>query len=65
MLSSNSADDVALVIDPEYLEVNFLRNFTTNDLSIAGDQAAKKQLVAEYTLGVLNEGAQGIVSDLA
>lgn len=65
MLSSNSADDIALVLDPEFLEVNYLRNFSTNDLAVAGDQSSKKQLVAEYTLGVLNEGAQGIVSDLA
>jgi len=65
MLSGNSADDVALVLDPEYAEVAYLRPFETNDLAVAGDQANKQQLVAEYTLGVLNEGAHGIVADLA
>tara|TARA_Y100000114_G_C11723756_1_gene309851 strand:+ start:270 stop:1226 length:957 start_codon:yes stop_codon:yes gene_type:complete len=64
MLEANSADEVALVLDPEYLEVNYLRNFSTNDLAVAGDQSSKKQLVAEYTLGVLNEAACGIASDL-
>tara|TARA_R110002020_G_scaffold33962_4_gene103058 strand:+ start:6081 stop:6320 length:240 start_codon:yes stop_codon:yes gene_type:complete len=65
MVSGNSADDVALVLDTEYLETAFLRPFQTNDLNVAGDQASKKQLVAEYTLAVLNEGAQGIAADLS
>ena len=65
MLASNSADDIALVLDPEFLEVNYLRPFTTNDLAVAGDQAAKQQIVTECTLGVLNEGAHGICADLA
>lgn len=65
MVSGNSADDVALVLDTEYLETSFLRPFSTNDLNVAGDQASKKQLVAEYTLAVLNEGAQGIAADLS
>ena len=65
MIASNSADDIALVLDPEFLEVNYLRPFTTNDLAVAGDQAAKQQIVTECTLGVLNEGAHGICADLA
>lgn len=65
MIASNSADDIALVLDPEYLEVNYLRPFTTNDLAVAGDQAAKQQIVTECTLGVLNEGAHGICADLS
>lgn len=65
MLASNSADDIALVLDPEFLEVNYLRPFTTNDLAVAGDQAAKQQIVTECTLGVLNEGANGICADLS
>ena len=65
MLAGNSADDIALVLDPEFAEVNYLRPFETNDLAVAGDQANKQQLVAEYTLGVLNEGAHGIIADLA
>ena len=65
MLASNSADDIALVLDPEFLEVNYLRPFTTNDLAVAGDQAAKQQIVTECTLGVLNEGAHGICADLS
>ena len=65
MLSGNSADDVALVLDPEYAEVAYLRPFETNSLAIAGDQAEKTQIVAEYSLAVLNEGAHGIVADLA
>ena len=65
MVASNSADDVALVLDPEFAEVAYLRPFETNDLAIAGDQANKQQLIAEYTLGVLNEGAHGIIADLS
>ncbi len=65
MIASNSADDIALVLDPEFLEVNYLRPFTTNDLAVAGDQAAKQQIVTECTLGVLNEGAHGICADLS
>jgi len=65
MLAGNSADDIALILDPEFAEVNYLRGFETNDLAVAGDQANKQQLVAEYTLGVLNEGAHGIIADLA
>ena len=57
MIAGNSADDIALVLDPEYLEVAYFRNFSTNDLAVAGDQAAKQQLVTECTLAVLNEGA--------
>ena len=65
MLSANSADDVALVLDPEFAEVAYLRPFETSDLATAGDQAAKQQLVTECTLAVLNEGAHGIVADLS
>jgi hypothetical protein len=65
MVSGNSADDVALVLDPEFLELAYLRPFQTNDLQVAGDQAAKQQMVAEVTLAVLNEGASGIVADLS
>tara|TARA_R100001086_G_scaffold73564_1_gene35392 strand:- start:524 stop:1480 length:957 start_codon:yes stop_codon:yes gene_type:complete len=65
MVAGNSADDVALVLDPEFLELAYLRPFATNDLQVAGDQAAKQQMVTEVTLAVLNEGASGIVADLS
>jgi len=65
MVAGNSADDVALVLDPEFLELAYLRPFQTNDLNVAGDQAAKQQIVTEVTLAVLNEGASGIIADLS
>jgi len=64
MLSGNSANDVAFVLDPEYAAVAYLRPFFTNDLAVTGD-SAKTQLLVEYTLEVKSEAAHGIIADLS
>jgi hypothetical protein len=64
MLSGNSANDVAFVLDPEYAAVAYLRPFFTNDLAVTGD-SAKTQLLVEYTLEVKNEAAHGVIADLS
>ncbi len=54
----------ALVLDPEYASLNYLRPFMTNDLAKTGD-SEKTQILAELTLEVKNEAAHGIVADLS
>lgn len=53
----------ALLIDPEYMAVAYLRPFVTNDLAKTGD-SENTQMLAEFTLEVRNEAASGIVADL-
>ncbi len=53
----------ALVIDPEYASLAYLRPFVTNELAKTGD-SEKTQILAEVTLQMNNEAAQGIVADL-
>jgi hypothetical protein len=53
----------ALVLDPEYAALAYLRPFQTNELAKAGD-ADKTQILVEVTLEVKNEAAHGIVADL-
>jgi len=53
----------ALLIDPEYAALAYLRPFQTNDLAKAGD-SEKTQLLAEFTLEMRNEAAHGGVFDL-
>jgi hypothetical protein len=53
----------ALVLDPEYAALAYLRPFATNELAKSGD-SEKTQLLAEFTLEVKNEAAHGIVADL-
>ena len=53
----------ALILDPEYAALAYLRPFATNELAKAGD-ADKTQILAEVTLEVKNEAAHGIVADL-
>lgn len=64
MLSGNSANEVAFVLDPEYAAVAYLRPFQTKDLAIVGD-AERTQLLVEYTLEIKNESAHGIIADLS
>ena len=64
LLSGNSANDVAFVLDPEYAAVAYLRPFQTVDLAKVGD-SDKTQLLVEYTLEVKNEAAHGIIADLS
>jgi hypothetical protein len=53
----------ALILDPEYAAVAYLRPFQTNELAKAGD-SDKTQLLVECTLEIKNEAAHGIVADL-
>lgn len=53
----------ALVIDPEYAALAYLRPFVTNDLAKTGD-SEKTQILAEVTLEMRNEAAMGGVFDL-
>jgi len=64
MLSGNSANEVAFVLDPEYAAVAYLRPFQTNELAKNGD-SDRTQLLVEYTLEVKNEAAHGIIADLS
>ena len=54
----------ALVLDPEYAALAYLRPFATNELAKTGD-SEKTQILAELTLEVRNEAAHGIAADLA
>ena len=63
MNSTNSADDVAYVLDPDMAAIAYLRPFQTNELAVTGD-AEMTQLLAEFTLEVKNEAAHGIIADL-
>jgi hypothetical protein len=54
----------ALVLDPEYASLNYLRAFQTNDLARTGD-SEKTQILAELTLEVKNEAAHGGIFDLS
>ena len=54
----------ALVLDPEYAALAYLRPFQTNELAKVGD-ADKTQILAELTLEVRNEAAHGGIFDLA
>jgi hypothetical protein len=58
-----SRSRTALVIDPEYVKVGFLRNFMTQKLAKTGD-SDRIQLLAEYTLVIGNEAGHGAVADL-
>jgi hypothetical protein len=53
----------ALVLDPEYAALAYLRPFQTNELAKAGD-SDKTQILAELTLEVKNEAAHGGIFDL-
>ena len=53
----------ALVLDPEYAALAYLRPFQTNDLAKVGD-SENTQLLAEVTLEVKNEAAHGGIFDL-
>lgn len=55
--------NLAFVIDPEYVEIDYLRDFQTKDLAITGD-SARKMLLAEFGLKVKAEKAHGVVRDL-
>lgn len=51
----------ALVIDPEYAEIAFLRQPQVKDLARTGD-SERKYVVAEYALCIKNEKAHGMMA---
>lgn len=53
----------AFVLQPDMLQVDYLRPFVTTDLAKTGD-AEKKMILVEYGLRVKNEAAQGLAADL-
>jgi len=53
----------AFLLDDEFYELRYLRDYRTSDLAKTGD-ADKKLLLAEYGLCVKNEAALGLVADL-
>lgn len=53
----------ALLLDPEYAAMAYLRPFETIQLATVGD-SERQQLVCEVTLEMRNEAAHGIVADL-
>lgn len=53
----------AYVLDPEYAEVAYLRDFQTSDLAKTGD-SQRKMLLVEFGLKVKTEKAHGVVRDL-
>ena len=53
----------AIVVDPEYAALAYLRPFETIELAKTGD-SEKTQLIAELTLEMRNEAAHGIAADL-
>lgn len=57
------AADTAFVVDPDYVEVAYLRDFKTSELAKTGD-SDKKMLLAELGLRVKTELAHGAVRDL-
>ena len=62
--SNRSRARTALLLDPEYAKVSYLRDFETIDISTIGD-AETKMLVVEFGLEVSNEAAHGAVYDLS
>lgn len=55
--------DIAYVIDPEYVEVDYLRDFNTSDLAKTGD-SVRKMILVEFGLRVKTEKAHGVARDL-
>ena len=60
---TDDSGEVAMVLDPEYAAVAYLRPFQTHELAKDGD-SDKTQLLVEYTLEVKNEKAHAIIADL-
>ena len=58
-----SRDRTALVLDPEYWSIHYLRPFRVVELAKTGD-ATKKQMLAEWTLCSKNQAASGKIADL-
>lgn len=54
----------AFVLDPEYAQVGFLRDFEVQELAKTSD-AEDRQIVVEFGLEVSNEKAHGVIADLS
>ncbi len=54
----------AMLVDPDFAKVAYLRDFNTTDISTIGD-AETKMLLVEYGLEMSNEKAHGLVADLS
>jgi len=61
--SNFSRSRSALLVDPEYISVAYLRAFETQDLGAIGD-AETKAIYTEFGLEMKNEAANGVVADL-
>jgi hypothetical protein len=53
----------ALLVNPEYVSIAYLRNFTQYELAKTGD-SEKRELLVEWGVKVHNPAAHGIVADL-
>ena len=51
------------IINPEYVQIGFLRRMKYYAVAKTGD-SDKEQMLVEYTLRVGNEKAHGVVADL-
>lgn len=58
-----SRDRTAVVYDPEYWELRWLRPIFMEDLAKTGD-ADKRHIIGEWTLAALQEASSGKVADL-
>jgi hypothetical protein len=58
-----SRERSAIIFDPEYASVAYLRPVFTTDLAKTGD-SVRKDLRVEYTLEMRNEGAFGVIADI-
>ena len=54
----------AFVLDPEYAEVGYLRDFEIQELAKTSD-AEDRQIIVEFGLQVSNEKAHGVIADLS
>lgn len=61
--SRNHRSRDALLIDPEYVKIAYLRGYKVEDIAKVGD-ADSKAIRAEYALEMRNEAACAIVADL-
>lgn len=54
----------AFVLDPEYAEVGYLRDFEIQEFAKTSD-AEDRQIIVEFGLQVSNEKAHGVIADLS
>ena len=59
-----SRDRTALIIDPDYWSLDYLRPFQQSELAKTGD-SEKRMMLTEVTLRASNEASSGKVTDLA